>query len=338
MLVEFLDGKARSCARQRMPPEIVATVRRFLEAGGKRLRPLLCVLGWRAGRGHGSHAAVFRIAAGLEMFHVFALVHDDVMDRSATRRGSPTVHEALAASHRSGRTRSGAERFGLNAAILIGDAALVWADELIHTAPLPGATMIQVLAAYDEMRNEVLYGQYLDVQACGQGRADLDGALKIARFKSAKYTVERPLHIGALAAGADRGIIADLSAFAIPIGEAFQLRDDLLGVYGNQAQTGKPVDDDLREGKHTVLTALALQRLEDPDARHLRSLLTAGQLEGDGAQAARRLMDKAGAPRKVEQMIIERRRKALHALAAAANLNGTTPDLQAVATMLTRGM
>ncbi|MFD8982932.1 polyprenyl synthetase family protein [Streptomyces sp. NPDC059564] len=313
-LADFLDDRVHTAVDGRMPSEVPRLLKGFLEAGGKRLRPLLCVIGWHAGGGHGDIAPVLQVAASLELFHAFCLIHDDVMDGSRTRRGRPTVHRALADQHASGRSRGDAERFGTSGAILVGDLALSWSDELVHAAGLTAAQFTRVLPLIHEMRTEVMYGQYLDIAATGSPTGDLDRALAIARYKTAKYTVERPLHIGAALAGAPGELCAALSNFALPIGEAFQLRDDLLGIYGDPATTGKPCTDDLRDGKHTAVVAIALQRADRDQRQALTSLIGDADLDEDGLDRVRGILSITGARHAVEQMIQTRCEQADQAL------------------------
>ncbi|MEV6426068.1 polyprenyl synthetase family protein [Streptomyces sp. NPDC051662] len=317
VLDAFLGRKALTAVDQRMPTEVSTVLRDFLSSGGKRIRPLLCLTGWHAAGAEDRPHSVIQAAASLEMFHAFALIHDDVMDQSATRRGHPTVHRTLAAHHSRGRTLSAADRLGNSAAVLIGDLALTWSDELLHTAGLTPTQLTAVLPLIDVMRTEVMYGQYLDVTATGTPTDDVERALAICRYKTAKYTVERPLHIGAALAGAGQPLLDALSAFAIPVGEAFQLRDDLLGVFGDPAHTGKPALDDLREGKATVLAALALRQSSQEQADQLRTFLGLSTLTEDHADATRGIITATGAGHKVETMIAERYEQALRHLQAA---------------------
>ncbi|MFD0357735.1 polyprenyl synthetase family protein [Streptomyces sp. NPDC127110] len=307
----------RTAVDGRLPAEVARLLKGFLEAGGKRLRPLLCVIGWHAGGGHGDVDPVLKVAASLELFHAFCLIHDDVMDNSLTRRGRPTVHRALAEQRASDLSRADAERFGTSGAILVGDLALSWSDELVHTAGLTAAQSARVLPLIHEMRTEVMYGQYLDIAATGSPTDDLDRALAIVRYKTAKYTVERPLHIGAALAGADDPLCAALSDFALPIGEAFQLRDDLLGVYGDPAMTGKPCTDDLRDGKHTAVIAIALRHADRDQRQSLTSLIGDADLDEDGVERIRGILSDTGARHAVEQMIRTRCERADRALAQA---------------------
>ncbi|MBB5109958.1 polyprenyl synthetase family protein [Streptomyces spectabilis] len=272
VLHEFLDAKVRTAAAGCLPAEVVQVLHGFVFAGGKRIRPLLCTVGWHAAGGHGVPEPVVRVAAALEMFHAFCLIHDDVMDNSATRRGRSTVHRALAAAY-PGDDGAAADRFGAHAAILVGDLALVWADEILHTAGLTAAQLAAVMPLIAVMRTEVVFGQYLDLLATGYPGQDIEAILRIAHYKTARYTVERPLHTGAALAGADTGVRNALSAYALPIGEAFQLRDDLLGVYGSPERTGKSNLDDLCEGKATVLLALAHKRATPDQLALLHALV-----------------------------------------------------------------
>ncbi|MFI0743391.1 polyprenyl synthetase family protein [Streptomyces sp. NPDC021100] len=313
-LEHFLERKARTATVQRMPDEIVDTLRGFLFAGGKRLRPLLCAIGWEAGGDAGTAAAMVKTAASLELFHAYALIHDDVMDRSDTRRGRPTVHRALASRHRPARGRKGAERLGTGGAILIGDLALSWSDELLHTAGLPPNRLLAVLPLIDVMRTEVVCGQYLDLLATGRHDDGIETPLRIIRYKTAKYTVERPLLIGATLAGASSTAMEDLSAYAIPLGEAFQLRDDLLGVFGDPQKTGKSRLDDLREGKHTVLLAIAWENADSAQRSLLQALLGRADLSEQDAAKIRHILIVTGARAKTEHMIRVRTAQARHAL------------------------
>ncbi|GAA3842189.1 polyprenyl synthetase family protein [Streptomyces coacervatus] len=308
-LHDFLDAKTRSAKDQCLPLDVSAALRDFLTAGGKRLRPLLCVLGWHAVGGQDDDTAVVRTAAALEMFHAFCLIHDDIMDNSATRRGRPTVHRSIAVRH-------GHDRLGTSAAILIGDMALAWSDELLHSAGHPPHRLAGLRRVIDVMRQEVIYGQYLDLMTPLGPITDHEAALQVIRFKTAKYTVERPLHCGAILADADPDLTAALSRYALPLGEAFQLRDDLLGVYGRPDDTGKPVLDDLREGKQTVLLALAAQRANTAQRKLLDTLVGTADLDLDGAARIRAVLDTTGAHATVEDMIATRYAQALTALDA----------------------
>ncbi|WP_210590891.1 polyprenyl synthetase family protein [Streptomyces sp. GESEQ-35] len=308
-LHSFLDAKTRTAEDRSLPLVVPTALRDFLDAGGKRLRPLLCVLGWYAASGHGDEEAVIQTAAALEMFHAFALIHDDIMDNSATRRGQPTVHRVLA-------NRLGHDQLGTSAAILIGDMALAWSDELLHSSGHPAHRLAGLRRVIDVMRQEVIYGQYLDLMTPLGPITDHEAALQVIRFKTAKYTVDRPLHCGATLADAEVGLHAALSRYALPLGEAFQLRDDILGVYGRPDDTGKPVLDDLREGKHTVLLALAAQRADTAQRKLLDSLVGTEDLDHNGAARIRTVLDATGARATVEDMIATRYARALAALDA----------------------
>ena len=197
--------------------------------------------------------------SALELVQASALIHDDLMDRSDTRRGEPAVHRRFEARHTAGGWRGGAAAFGDSVAVLLGDLALVWSDELLHASGVAPEDLARARPVFDEMRTEVTVGQYLDLLTQATGDTSVELAGKVARYKSAKYTVERPLLFGAALAGAPPELSAAYSAFGLPLGEAFQLRDDVLGVFGDPSETGKPAGDDLREGKRTALVALALR-------------------------------------------------------------------------------
>jgi geranylgeranyl diphosphate synthase, type I len=280
-------------------------------AGGKRLRPLFAYWGARAA-GAPDDESLVRAAASLELLHAFALIHDDVMDGSNLRRGRPSAHRALEASHRAAGWQGDPARFGQAAAILLGDLLLVLADQMLATAGLAGQPAARAREVFASMRLELMAGQYLDIAASTRGPVSLARALRIARYKSGKYTVEAPLHLGAAVAGAPAAVVDAYTAFALPVGEAFQLRDDLLGVFGDSAVTGKPSGEDLREGKQTVLVALAREYASAAQRRVLAGRLGDPDLDEDGVAALRAVIVDTGARRGVERMIAER---CAHALA-----------------------
>ncbi|GAA1912095.1 polyprenyl synthetase family protein [Nocardioides lentus] len=233
--------------------------------GGKRLRAAFCWWGHRAVSPGPLDAdderGLLRAAASLELLHASALVHDDLMDASETRRGRPATHRALAEEHRAAGWDGRPDAYGAAGAILLGDLLLSWSDELLRRCGLPADAVLAALGVLDECRSEVIAGQFLDVSVQARGLEDVSEAMTVLRYKSAKYSIERPLHLGAALAGGGPADLEALGAFGLPLGEAFQLRDDLLGVFGDPAVTGKPAGDDLVEGKQTVLVALALDGL-----------------------------------------------------------------------------
>ncbi|GGZ07429.1 polyprenyl synthetase family protein [Streptomyces nitrosporeus] len=289
----------------------------YVLAPGKRIRPLLCVIGWQAAGGDGGEGegegeeTVMRLAASLELFHAFALIHDDILDDSDTRRGLPSAHRAFAARHRG---RPDADAFGRNLAVLLGDLALVRCDGILHTAGFTERQRHAVLPLIDTMRNEVVLGQYLDLHTAGSPTDDIDRALTVIRLKTARYTVERPLQLGAALAGGDAQTLHACSAYALPLGEAFQLRDDLLGTFGDPSVTGKPVTEDLRSGKATVLMALAVRLAAPRQAELLDRLVGNPRMDEEGAMAVRRVLEATGARATVEKMISDRYGMAVAAL------------------------
>jgi geranylgeranyl diphosphate synthase, type I len=271
-------------------------LRDLVLAGGKRLRPAFCYCAFVGAGGAGDDPIIVDVGAALELLHTFALVHDDVMDGSDTRRGLDAVHQRFISAHLDGRWRGEARRFGEGIAILVGDFACTYADLLMRSAP-PSA-----LDVYDELRVELCVGQSLDLVGTALGSADVETARRIATYKSAKYTVERPLHLGAALAGRLDGLREPLSAIGLPLGEAFQLRDDLLGVFGEERVTGKPVGDDLREGKPTPLLAIATSRA-DADGHVLLRRVGAGDLEDTEVKALQELFISSGAVAEIEETI-----------------------------------
>jgi len=306
----------------------------FVLGGGKRLRPAFAYWGYRGAGGADSDELVTTVSA-LEFVQASALIHDDVMDGSDTRRGEPAVHRRFAGHHRSQRWRGDPERFGTAAAILLGDLCLVWSDELLHTGGLPPETLARARPVFDQMRTEVTLGQYLDVLTQATGDTTVEQALKVARLKSGKYTVERPLLLGAALAGAPPAIVAAYSGYGLPLGEAFQLRDDVLGLFGDPAVTGKPAGDDLREGKRTFLVAAALEAAGAADRETLATRLGDPKLDDAGVAELRQIITGSGALARTEQRITELNAAAVAALATAPVEPVAAEALTALATAAT---
>ena len=284
-----------------------------LVAGGKRLRPAFCYWGWR-GAGGADREEIVRAATALELLQACALIHDDVMDRSDTRRGGPSVHRRFATLHRGSGWTGSPESFGTAAAVLLGDLCLSWADELLFGCGLPSPDILRAKPVYDVMRTELMAGQYLDVLEQARGGGSVPRALTVARFKSAKYTIERPLHLGGQLAGAPPELIGAYSAYGLPLGEAFQLRDDVLGVFGDPSQTGKPAGDDLREGKRTVLIAIALERATPAQAAVVGRYLGDPALAAADTERLQTIIVETGAVELVESLIDQRTAAAQAAL------------------------
>ncbi|MFC3503695.1 polyprenyl synthetase family protein [Micromonospora krabiensis] len=317
--------------------DFATTARDAVLAAGKRIRPTFAYWGWRGLVGDAEPVApVLPALAALELLHTFALVQDDVMDASATRRGRPTAHMALAAQHTAAGRRGDPDRFGEAAAVLVGDLCLVWADRLLAHTAVPAHRLLDVRRCYDQMRVETVAGQYLDVLGESESATwSVDRALRVARYKTASYTVQRPLLFGAALAGVtgDAPQIAAYTRFGLAVGEAFQLCDDLLGVYGDPATTGKPAGDDLRTGKPTVLLLLARQ-LATPAQR--RALDRAGRGGGRREVAALAdLVELTGAVDEIRRMIDERVGEALAAIDGAVIDPAAVRALTALATTAT---
>ncbi|MCX4546754.1 polyprenyl synthetase family protein [Streptomyces sp. NBC_01565] len=292
-------------------------LRDFL-VGGKSLRPWLCALGWHATGGQEATRQLVGLAAGLEMFHTFALIHDDVMDRSVSRRGRPTLHRLLADQLGGGRPRKADDRLGESAAILIGDLALSWSNTLIQQAGLTRAQSARCLPLVERMHGEVVSGQFMDLASAGRPDATMADALEIARYKTAGYTFERPLQLGAALADGAPEVTEVLSAYAIPLGYAFQVRDDLLGVFGDPKRTGKSRLEDLRGGKCTVLLTTARERAGTVQRAVLDELVGDPNLDEEGAARVRTVLDATGARQEAEAMIADWREQARSAVLRAA--------------------
>ncbi len=287
-----------------------------LLAGGKRLRPAFCYWGFRGAGGQDVDDIVVA-AAALELFQACALIHDDVMDGSDTRRGLPAVHRRFASLHRGESWAGDPESFGVGAAILLGDLCLAWSDQMFSTSGLDASRLGAGHRVYDEMRTELMGGQYLDLLEQARGGGSVERALRVARYKSAKYTIEKPLHLGAVLADAGQDVLDGYSGYGLPLGEAFQLRDDVLGVFGDPSATGKPAGDDLREGKRTALVAMALETADGAQCAVVRRHLGDPHLSSDGVAQLRQVLEDTGALRRAEGLIDELLYDALVALRAA---------------------
>src|SRR5690606_12691014 len=241
-------------------------------SGGKRLRPAFCYWGWR-GAGGGEEPGLYTAAAALELLQACALIHDGVIDNSVTRRGQLGVHRRLADLHRETGWHGDPDEFGRGAAILLGDLCLAWCEDMYQSSALPAEALAAGRGPFDLMRTEVVAGQYLDLVEQARGADTVEAALRVMRFKSAKYTVEQPLHLGAALAGRHAELASAYTAYGIPLGIAFQMRDDVLGVFGAPEESGKPAADDLREAKRSVLVAETLRRAEPAGAGQFRRLL-----------------------------------------------------------------
>jgi geranylgeranyl pyrophosphate synthase len=339
-LADFLTEQRGALAA--MDPALTPVVDEVcaLAAGGKRLRPLFAYWGWRglvadAPGPAEDDDAVLRAVAAVEFVHASALVHDDVMDAALTRRGRSTTHVGFAVRHGAEGLSGDGDAFGLGAAILVGDLALVWSDELLRRSGISGAALARARAVWDTMRTEVTAGQYLDLLRAAGGLPGAQGALTVARYKSAGYTVQRPLQLGAAIAGAGPRAVDAYTAIGLPLGEAFQLRDDVLGVFGDPAVTGKSSDDDLREGKQTLLVALAEEATDAAGRQLLADHLgdpTAGPAE---LEELRRLIEDTGARARVEERITERTALARDAIAAAPIAEDARAALDALAVAAT---
>ena len=296
--------------------------------GGKRLRSAFCYWGWRGATGSDGEDSVdaaapadddhiVQVAAAMEMFQAAALLHDDVMDGSATRRGRPAAHRRLAELHRSQGWLGSSDAFGIAGAILAGDLCLSWSDEMYTGSGLADSLLARGRGVFDQMRTELMAGQYLDMFEQVQASTTVARARHVIRYKSAQYTVEQPLLLGGSLGGAAPELLASYRAFGLPLGEAFQLRDDVLGVFGDPGETGKPAGDDLREGKRTALVAAALDAADPGQAATVRRLLGDPGLDASGVAELQQLIVDTGALDRIEGLIATRLSDALDALAKA---------------------
>jgi geranylgeranyl diphosphate synthase type I len=310
------DGQPVDVLVDRDLPELLGS----LASTGKRIRPTMCYWGWLAAGGQdrdGTLSHVVLAGTALELLHVFALIHDDVMDESASRRGQPSIHTLAAQLHLLSRARGSAQRFGESIAVLVGDLAHAEADNLVASLPAP------MRAIWRHLVIELVQGQSRDITGSAAGRRDLSHARRVARMKSGAYTIERPLQLGAAAVEAGDATAAALSVYGRELGVAFALRDDLLGVWGNPKVTGKPAGDDLISGKPTVILALSRGRLAGA-AREARERVGTPEFSSADVQLLQEELRACGVVDEVESLISS------HVLAAVDALDPRLLDPQGI--------
>jgi geranylgeranyl diphosphate synthase type I len=307
-------------------------IRRLVLSGGKRLRPAFCYWGFVGAGGDGDDQRVIDAGAAFELMHAFALFHDDVMDDAGTRRGVPTTHTVYSAEHGRAAWAGESRRFGEGVAILVGDLAFVYSDELMAAAIDAGRATDPRAAwtLWNELRIELNIGQYLDILGSVRRERRLAASERIARYKSGKYTIERPLQVGALLWRIDRDLLDGLSRYGVPLGDAFQMRDDVMGAFGDSAVTGKPVGDDLREGKPTPLIARAVAAASAAQ-RAVLDRVGSPDLDDDGIAAIQAVILETGALDALEARIAELAGNAIAALDNVDVIREARDELTALA-------
>lgn len=308
-LAEVLDDEERRWTA--LDPDLaepVAEVGRMVLGGGKRLRPAFAYWGFIGAGGADDDQRIIDVGAAFELMHAFALFHDDVMDDADTRRGKPTTHTVFAQQHQLGRWAGEARRFGEGVAILVGDLAFVFADRLLR------GLSAEAWDIWNELRIELNIGQFLDIQGSVRHERRLEKAERICRYKSGKYTIERPLHLGAVIAdpAAAPTLLPLLSGYGLPLGDAFQMRDDVMGAFGDEDVTGKPVGGDLREGKPTPLLARAVAAANGAQQKVLD--LVGTEIDDEGVAHIQQVIIDTGALAATEAAIAQLTAQALAAL------------------------
>ncbi|RSN24103.1 geranylgeranyl pyrophosphate synthase [Streptomyces sp. WAC 05977] len=302
-------------------------------AGGKFLRPMFAYVGWRCG-GPESDAAL-RAAASLELLHCFALAQDDVMDGSPLRRGRPALHVRFARWHTEQGWSGSADRFGESAATLSGDLFLVWSERMLRESGLDAAALARGWPRYDLMRAELAVGQLADLVNDARTLPDWETLLDVLRRKSGNYTVRRPLEFGAALAGCGPDVLAALAEYGGLVGEAFQFRDDLLGVFGDPAVTGKPAGQDLRDRKASSVVVLAAEMADRRQRAELGELLAPSTVDDEAVARWRALITATGARERLGELIRERAEKAQAVIDPAVFPRHAADSLAVLATKCT---
>ncbi|MES1242934.1 MAG: polyprenyl synthetase family protein [Acidobacteriota bacterium] len=318
----WLERKRRLASGSPEMLELIDGVGQLAVHGGKRLRPALVYHACRACGGP-PDADVLPLALATELLHTYLLIHDDIMDHAEIRRGQPAAHVRFRNAHRASGYHGDALDFGRSVAILLGDLAHTWAVELAAGAAASRPIPPEVGRCFSEMSEEVIGGQYLELLVAQRRRASEAELTRVLRLKSGRYTAERPVQLGALLAGAPAEVVGELSRYGSAVGEAFQLQDDLLGMFGDAATTGKPVGDDLREGKFTFLIHHALAAAAPEQREALEDALGDPGVGAEDVARVQRILEETGARAKVAAMVEERLRAARQAL---EGLPGLRPE------------
>src|ERR1700735_2476415 len=331
-LTEFVSGRC-TAELDESGVDVAGDILMKVVAGGKCLRSTFMYLGWLAGA-QDSDEALFA-AAGLELLHAFALLQDDVMDAATSRRGRPAAHIQFSQWHRNRQLSGPAERFGESAAILLGDLCLIWAEQMLRESGIDYRRLQQAWPRYDAMRTELALGQFADLASDIRDLPSMDAVLEVARRKSGNYTVRRPLEIGAAMSGCSDRTVSGLGRYGEAVGEAFQLRDDLLGVFGAETVTGKPSGQDLIERKATSVVIAAHHLADAPTRRQLTDLMNGGNLDDIAIDRWRTLIVTTGAAQWIEDTISDRvasARYELDELRLDENVRAALANMAAVCT------
>ncbi len=335
VLTHVAEFVANRCAAEldEAGVEVAGDILMNFLAGGKCLRSTFMYLGWLCGASDSDEALY--ASASLELLHAFALLQDDVMDASPSRRGRPAAHVQFGQWHRKRGLSGSPDRFGESAAILLGDLCLIWAEQMLRESGIDYRRLQQAWPRYDAMRTELALGQFADLASDIRDLPSMDTVLEIARRKSGNYTVRRPLEIGAAMSGCGDRTLAGLGRYGTAIGEAFQLRDDLLGVFGSEATTGKPSGRDLVERKATSVVIAAHQLADAPTRRQLTDLMNDGELDDTAIDRWRTLIVTTGAVQWIEDLISDRvtsARDALDELPLDESVRAALANMAAVCT------
>jgi len=292
---------------------VASSLSDFVRDGGKRFRPIFCYLGYLGAGGEESDAAI-QVSSSLELVHACALIHDDLMDGSDSRRGKPSLHKYFENLHSQSKYLGKPEKFGAAAAILIGDLALSWSDQMIYESDSDSLNLKGALPVFYEMRSELMAGQYLDVLEGVIAKSETERSRKIAQYKSGKYSIERPLQFGGSLASANSKILESYSEYGLPLGEAFQLRDDILGIFGKSDVTGKPSGDDIREGKRTLLIAMTLEGCNPVQKSKIENSLGKSELSDSEVTSIQEIIVESGALASCEALIENLYTRAIQAI------------------------
>ncbi len=310
----FFDKKIEEAARiSGYTQEIVVGVKEYTLRGGKRLRPIFCIYGYKC-LSDMDIEAIIKASTSLELMQSYLLIHDDIMDEDELRRGSLTFHIICKklCERRFGENKS--LKFGENIAIVAGDLLEAYGEEILATSPFKSENVNKALAAYAAIVKNVGYGQILDITAEREGGFDEEEILAIHKLKTASYTIEGPLHIGALLAGAIEADLQILSDYGIPLGLAFQIQDDILGLFGSEEKTGKPVVSDVREGKKTLLILHALENCTDKERELILSALGNEDVTLKEIGRIRAIVRKTGSLDYSKQLVAEMTAQAVQAI------------------------
>lgn len=284
--------------------EALRYVRKIILAGGKRLRPAFMYYGYLAAGGR-EKDKIIKTSIGIELVHTFLLIHDDIIDKDKKRHGLDTINFRYEKLGKKFFRQINPGHFGNSMAIIFGDMVAALGNQVIFNSDFNPALIVKALHKLQTIISATVVGQARDVYMEYRKRTTEKEVLKMYEYKTAKYTIEGPLHLGAILAGADDKLLKVFSAYAIPVGIAFQIQDDILGVFGDEKKLGKPVGSDVRQGKYTILVAKAIEKAGGKQKDIIKNILGKNDLTKNELEIFRNMIIETGALSYAKNMAVK---------------------------------